>query len=363
MEKHLVDLSLEEKIKLLSGLETCHMQSQNLGGKVHTIQMSDGPIGPHYPNPLLWLPSITCLSNTWNEEIVKNYVNALSDICVINKVEMLLGPSINIKKNPLCGRNFEYFSEDPLLAGTLARTYINSLQSRGISPCVKHYCANNREYARFQCSSNMDERTLREIYTKAFEIVMQAKPWAVMCSYNKVNGEYVSESKHILIDVLRKSLGFDGLLVSDWGAVHCRPNSLAASLDLEMPYPSWYDTFGATMEGLKSGQITEKDIDESVTRLEQIIDKILDAKKNQFIKYNEEQRHEVAKQTCLEGAVLLKNEDNILPLKNGQSIGVFGYHSFNPELGGGGSCNLADDPKNPFDKRFEIIQKPLSTLL
>ena len=363
MEKHLIDLPLEEKIKLLSGLKECHMQSQNLGGKVYTIQMADGPIGPHYPTPLLWLPSITCLSNTWNHEIVKQYVDALSDICIINGVDMLLGPAINIKKNPLCGRNFEYVSEDPFLVGSLTKTYIATLQGRGISPCLKHYCANNREYQRFECSSNMDERTLREIYTKAFEIAMQAKPWAVMCSYNKINGEWVSQHKHVLKDVLRDALGFDGLLVSDWGAVHERAPSLAASLDLEMPFPFWYDTYENVRQGLKNGIITEKDIDASVTRLEAIIDKIIATKKIRHVKFNEQERHEVAVKTCLEGATLLKNEDNILPLRNGQNIGVFGYHSFNPELGGGGSCNLADDPNHPFDKRFEIIQKPLSDSL
>ena len=363
MSDSLLKLSLEEKIKLLVGQKNACMNSASLDGKVYSIQMSDGPIGPHYPTPLLWLPSITCLSNTWSTDIVKQYVDALSDICVLNNVDMLLGPAINIKKNPLCGRNFEYFSEDPFLAGTLARQYVSTLQGRGISCCIKHFAANNREYARLQCSSNMDERTLREIYTKAFEMVMPANPWAVMCSYNKINGEYVSENKHILKDVLRDSLKFDNVLVSDWGSVHDRARSLKASLDLEMPYPEWYDPYESIREGLKSGLITEKDIDVSILRLETLIHRILEAKKDRVVKYSNEERHEIAKQICLEGAVLLKNDDDILPLKNGQRIGVIGHHAAFPELRGGGSCNLADDPFKDFDSRFNVTQKPLHELL
>ena len=363
MSIDLLKLSLEEKIELLVGQKNACMNSARLDGKVYSVQMSDGPIGPHYPTPLLWLPSITCLSNTWNTDIVKQYVDALSDICVINDVDMLLGPAINIKKNPLCGRNFEYFSEDPFLTGTLARQYVSTLQSRGVSCCVKHFAANNREYARLQCSSNMDERTLREIYTKAFEMVMPVNPWAVMCSYNKINGEYVSESQHILKDALRGSLQFNNVIVSDWGAVHDRARSLKASLDLEMPFPEWCDPYESVRLGLKTGLITIKDINDSILRLETLINRILDAKKDRAVKYSNEERHEIAKQTCLEGAVLLKNDDDILPLKKGQKIGVVGYHAAYPELGGGGSCNLADDPFKEFDKRFTIIQKPLHELL
>ena len=153
------NLSLEDKIKLLSGKKDNAMQSEDLNGKAYAISMSDGPIGPHYPEPHLWLPSSTCLSNTWNLDIVRQYVDALSDICVINNVDMLLGPAINIKKNPLCGRNFEYYSEDPYLAGQISKTFVETLQHRGISSCVKHFAANNREYSRLLASSNMDKRT------------------------------------------------------------------------------------------------------------------------------------------------------------------------------------------------------------
>ena len=356
-------LSLEEKIKLLSGSENDEQHTEGLNGKAYSLSLQDGPIGPHYAEPLLWMPSITCLTSTWNQDIVEQYVDAISDICVLNDVDVLLGPSVNIKRNPLCGRNFEYISEDPLLTGEIAKTYIKTLQNRGISCTMKHYLANNREYARFQCSSDMDERTLREIYTKAFEIAIEADPWAIMCSYNRVNGELVSQNKHVLKEVLRDELHYKNLIMSDWGAVHSRPLALKASLDLEMPHPAWHDTYELTRNALKDGSITEKDIDVSVKRIEEWTNKILSAKETRFIKHNNEERHEIAVKTLLEGAVLLKNDDNILPIKNGQRIGVFGEHSEIPELGGGGSNNLGDNPYGEFDTRFRIKQKGLASLL
>ena len=359
-----VDLSLEEKIKLLVGSSDGNpMRSEGIEGKVRSLLMTDGPIGPHFPKPLLWMPSITCLSNTWNRDLVKEYVHAISDICVINKVDILLGPAVNIKKNPLCGRNFEYFSEDPYLTGELAKTYVITLQSRGISPCVKHFCANNREYSRLYCSSDMDLRTLREIYTKAFEIIMEADPWAIMCSYNRLNGEYVSQNEFVLRDVLRNSLHFNNVIVSDWGAVHDRGLALKASLDLEMPYPQWTNPIKSVNDALNKGIITEEDIDTSAERILQLIEKIDDNKSKRFVKYTDTQRHNIAVKTCEEGIVLLKNDDNILPLKNGKSIAVFGEHAIKPELGGGGSCNLGDDADKDFDKAFVTEQKGLPELL
>ena len=359
----LLDLSLEEKIKLLVGSHNGeYFHSEGLDGKVHQIYMNDGPIGPHKPTPLLWLPSITSLASTWNKEMVIKYVDALADICVINDVEMLLGPSINIKRLATCGRNFEYFSEDPYLTGELAKTYVFTLQGRGIAATVKHFCCNNREEYRLYCSSNLSQRALREIYTKAFEMVLEVKPWAIMCSYNAINGTSVAENKYILKDLLRDKLGHQNLIVSDWGAVRNRALALKATLDLQMPYQS-DEPYEVLRQGLKDGLITEKDINASIKRLEELINKIENSKPHKIVKYSDKERHNIAVETCEEGMVLLKNEDNILPLGKNKNILVVGEHAEIPEVGGGGSCNLGDDSEVPFDERFRVKQESLTNLL
>ncbi len=360
---NLLDLTLEEKIKLLVGSSNgdC-MHSEGLNGKVHRIYMNDGPIGPHQPEPLLWLPSITSLASTWNKEIVKKYTDAIADICIANDVDMLLGPAINIKRLATCGRNFEYFSEDPFLTGELAKTYVSTLQNRWVGATVKHFCCNNREDYRLYCSSNVSQRALREIYTKAFEIVCEAEPWAIMCSYNAVNGTSVAENKTILKDLLRDQFHYQNLIVSDWGAVRNRALALKATLDLQMPYQS-DESYELVRQGLKDGVITEENINASVRRIEELINKIENNKSKRIIKYNDKERHDIAVETCEEGIVLLKNFNNILPLGKDKNILVIGEHAEEPELGGGGSCNLGDHPDLPFDERFNIKQKSLVTLL
>ena len=359
----LLDLTLEEKIKLLVGSsDGDYMYSEGLNGKVHRIYMNDGPIGPHQAKPLLWLPSITSLASTWNKEIVIKYVDALADICITNDVEMLLGPAINIKRLATCGRNFEYFSEDPYLTGELAKTYVTTLQDRGVGATVKHFCCNNREDYRLYCSSNVSLRALREIYTKAFEKVCEVKPWAIMCSYNGVNGTSVAENKYILKDLLRDQIHHQNLIVSDWGAVRNRALALKATLDLQMPYQN-DEPYESLRKGLKDGIITEDDINASIKRLEELLNKIEKSKSIRAVKYSDEQRHKIAVETCEEGIVLLKNHDNILPLGKNQNILVVGEHAEDPELGGGGSCNLGDDPALPFDERFAVKQESLVKLL
>ena len=364
MKTDLSKLSLEEKIKLLVGKKGSNTNTEDLDGKIYSLTMIDGPTGPHFYSPLLWLPSISCLASTWNTDIVEKYVNALSDICVINDVDMLLGPAVNIKKNPLCGRNFEYFSEDPFLTGILASKYVSTLQNRGIAACVKHFCCNNREYARLTCSSNLDLRTLREIYTKAFEMIIEnANPWSIMCSYNQVNGEFMSQNQFVLSDVLRDKLHYENVVISDFGAVHNRKDALKATLDLEMPFLDWHDPYQEIREGLKNNEISLKDIDNSLSRFSHLIDNVLSKKKDRKVMYDDVIRHQIALETCLEGAVLLKNEDNILPLKNGQKVAVIGWHALYPELLGGGSCNLGDDPLGEFDKKYNVTQKTIPDLL
>ena len=357
------DLTIEEKIKLLVGSSDGNqMRSEGLNGKVYQIKMNDGPIGPHCPKPPLWMPSTTSLASSWNEEIVEKYVNAISDICIINDVDMLLAPAMNIKRVPLCGRNFEYYSEDPYLTGVLTKKYIETLQSRGIAATPKHFCCNSREFTRLYSFSEVDQRALREIYTRAFEMAIEANPWSLMCSYNGVNGCYVAENKAILKDLLRDKLHFKNMLVSDWGAVRNRALALKASLDLQMPYQN-DEAYRLLKEGLESGIITEEDINISLDRIEELINRIQEAKKTRFVKYSDEERHQIALEACEEGIVLLKNEDKILPLKNGTKISVMGLYAREPELCGGGSCNLADDPNLPPDKSFNIQQKYVDDLL
>ena len=358
----LTDLTLEEKIKLLVGSEEVYMNTASLGGKVYSIKTSDGPSGPHFSKPLLWLPSITSLCSTWNIDIVRDYVDALSDICVINEVDMLLGPAVNIKRLATCGRNFEYFSEDPFLTGIMAREYVRTLQNRGIGATVKHYCCNNREYARLYASSNLSVRALREIYTKSFEMICEAKPWSIMCSYNAYNGIYLAENKYLLTDVLRNELHFDGLIMSDWGAVHDLGKAIKAGLDLAMPYQG-VEHSEEVKKALINNEISEKVINRALENLETLINKIQLNKKNRFVKFNDKQRHEIAVKTVEEGIVLLKNEDNILPLQKNKRVLIVGEQQEFPELNGGGSCNLADDPEMPFDKDYDIKLASVDKLL
>ena len=245
---------------------------------------------------------------------------------------------MNLKRTPLCGRNFEYFSEDGVLAGKLAAAYIEGVQSKGVGTSLKHFAANNREYDRFFQSSEMDERTLRETYCRAFEIALNAKPWTVMCSYNPVNGVYASENKHLLNDILRKEFGFDGVVVSDWGAVKHRAKSLKAGIDLAMPYSADYGKQLA--DWYEKGLIDEGDLDRSVGRLRELAEKYRSAVSRRRVTMTEEQKHELAVRAAEESAVLLKNDDDILPVCKDKKIAVIGGFAENPEFQGGGSSRV-----------------------
>lgn len=360
-------LTLEEKLKLLSGA-TC-WQTYDANGKLKSAFLSDGPHGVRKIDKdgstvkSTAMPALSTVANSWNVEAAYLDGQTIAEDCIDHNVDVLLAPGVNIKRSPLCGRNFEYFSEDPFLAGHLAYAYISGVQSRGVGTSLKHFCANNREFERLSQSSEVDERTLREIYLPAFEIAVKAKPWTVMCSYNLINGVYASENKWLLKDVLRDEFGFDGVVVSDWGAVHSQFRRVRAGLDLEMP-----DSRHA-YEDLKSayekGYITDEQIDECAARIIELVKKTENnLKKTTFTK---EQRHENAVKIAEEGIVLLKNEDGILPLKllkettavdSGdpnafKGVLVVGHMSENPLLGGGGSAFVETDYK----------QKRLSDLL
>ena len=264
------NLSIEERIKLLGGKNA--WQIEDLDGKLYQVVVSDGPVGLRKTSWLNWshngentdlpavaYPSIQVLSQCWDEDIAKEMGECLADDCIDKDVDVLLAPGVNIKRSPLCGRNFEYASEDPYLAGVCARAYINGLQSRHVGATLKHYLANNNEVGRFWASSNVDERTLREIYMRVFEIALEAKPWAVMESYNLLNGEFVSQHKKAF-EALRGELGHgDALVMSDWGAVRDHTASVKAGVDIEMPFDEGH------LEQLKKdfadGKISEEEIE------------------------------------------------------------------------------------------------------
>lgn len=239
-------LTLEEKCALLTGANG--WQTDGANGKVKTVWVSDGPSGLRMHNPekqeetftATAMPTCHVLANTWNLKLAYEYGATIADECIYRGADVLLAPGVNIKRTPLCGRNFEYFSEDPYLSGKFAVEYVKGLQDKGIGTSVKHYCANNSEYDRCHQSSEVDERALHEVYLKPFEMAMEAKPWTVMCSYNPVNGVYASENKKLLDTVLRGQFGFDGLIMSDWGAVHNPVRAVEATLDLCMPHDDGY---------------------------------------------------------------------------------------------------------------------------
>ena len=240
-------MTLEEKAALCTGASFWTTTPiERLG--VPELIVSDGPHGlrkvvdthaiSQESLPATCFPTASCSASTWDVDMIRKMGEALAEECIALNVDVLLGPGVNMKRSPLCGRNFEYFSEDPYLAGELAASLIDGIQSKGVGTSLKHFATNNQEYQRFSISSEVDERTLREIYLAAFEkAVKQANPWTVMCSYNKINGTYGSENYHTLTEILKGEWGFEGLVVSDWGAVHDRVAALKAGLDLEMPGP------------------------------------------------------------------------------------------------------------------------------
>ena len=275
-------LTFEEKLSLLTGKD--FWQTYDANGKLDSVFMSDGPNGlrkcdGEHTEESIAMPCISALANSWSEETVFTDSATIADECAEKGVDILLAPGVNIKRTPLCGRNFEYFSEDPYLSGILAKAYIRGLQENGVGACIKHFCCNNREYDREFISSEADERTLREIYVRPFEIALEAEPWLVMCSYNPVNGIYASENKKILKDLLRKRLGFSGVIVSDWGAVHNSYKALKATLDLRMAFDE--RAYGELKTAYERGLITNAEINFSADNLLRLLEKVQNAKKDE----------------------------------------------------------------------------------
>jgi beta-glucosidase len=339
-------MTLEEKAALCTGASGWTTTPvERLG--IPEMVVSDGPHGVRrVPDvhemaseslPATCFPTASCLASTWDVNLLHRMGEALAEECIALNVDVLLGPGANMKRSPLGGRNFEYLSEDPFLAGEMAAGLINGIQGRGVGTSLKHYAANNQEFQRFSISAEVDERTLREIYLPAFEkAVKKAKPWTVMCAYNKLNGTYCSENHYLLTDILKNEWGFEGLVVSDWGAVHDRVTSLKGGLDWEMPGPQ-DRRVKAVVNAVRSGELDEAVLDESVRRILGIVFKAQETPKGGT--FDLDAHHELAHQIAAEGMVLLKN-NGILPLKGEQHIAVIGRSAETAHFQGGGSSHV-----------------------
>lgn len=340
------DLTLEEKLTLLTG--DGNWRLERAGGKLPEVFFSDGPCGLRTVRSedgralkATAFPTPSALASSWNRALAREMGELLGEEAVERDVDVLLAPGVNIKRTPFNGRNFEYFSEDPYLAGELAYEYVLGLQSKGVGTSVKHFAANNREYDRFYQTSELDDRTLHEIYLPAFARAVEAKPWTVMCAYNLLNGVYCSEHKKLLDTILRKELGFDGVILSDWGAVVDRAKALKATLDLEMPHSD--GSFGRLKEAYERGEITDGEIDASVDRLLALAEKAQSARPLRKVLHTKAERHEAAVRIAAEAAVLLKNEGNVLPLNDGDRVFVCGKKAKTGVFGGGGSSCVDSD--------------------
>lgn len=389
----LENMTLEQKLKILTAKNDWQVQDYE-GFELEDLYFHDGPHGLRvvYKSEgdyqigmdATCFPTASAMASTWNKQLMYEVGQALAMSSFQFKTSVLLGPGLNIKRTPLCGRNFEYFSEDPYSSGKIGAAYVKGLQSKGVGACIKHFAANNQEYDRMFVSSEVDERTLREIYLKPFEMVIEeAKPWAIMCAYNRLNGVYCSENKYLLRKVLRKEWGYDGLVISDWGAVKSRSKSLIAGIDLEMPFhPGSYENL---YQSYQANEISIEDINESVKKIYELAQKVKDAKRKMIeeaecieeaerIEETEtiekaeptegtesirtaERIREVCERCSDESITLLKNENQILPLKNPKSIAVLGAYAEHPMIQGGGSSKVStqqiDIPLEELKKEFK----------
>jgi len=356
-------LTLEEKASLCSGEDSWLLKSVERLGLSH-VMVADGPHGlrkqlkadeqaPYDETvPATCFPTAATSVCSFDRDLLYQMGQALAEECLQEKVSVILGPGVNIKRSPLCGRNFEYFSEDPFVAGEMATALINGVQSKGVGTSLKHFAANNQETGRFTCDSAIDERALREIYLPAFEAaVKQAQPWTVMDSYNLLNGVYASENYKLLTSILRDEWGFKGIVVTDWGAVNDRVEGLKAGQDLEMPGLGDYND-KKIVAAVKSGAVDESILNKTALRLVELILKAQENRKENY-KYDKTAHHALAAKIALESAVLLKNDDGVLPVKQGQSLAVIGGFAKTPRYQGAGSSKIVP---NKLDNAFDAFK-------
>ena len=341
-------LDLEQKCALLSGGTV--FDTRALPGKnVPSITLADGPngvrkqagaadhLGLNPSVPATCFPTSATVANSWDPALGEAVGEAMGEEAAAQEVSVLLGPGLNIKRSPLCGRNFEYFSEDPYLAGKMAAGYVRGIQKNGIAACPKHFAVNSQELRRMASDSIVDERTLREIYLTGFEIVVkEAKPKTIMSSYNLINGTYANENAHLLKDILRKDWGFEGAVVTDWGGSNDHALGVKNGSTLEMPFPG-DDSVRELMKAVESGKISEADVD---ARLDELLELVLDTKAAVEAAprtFDADAHHALARRAAGESIVLLKNEGGILPLKAGEKVAVIGDFAKTPRYQGAGS--------------------------
>ena len=363
VKKLVNELTLEEKASLCSGADFWHTKAIDRLN-IPAAMVSDGPHGIRKQESLAdhmgvaesikasGFPTASAMACSFDRDLLHKVGDALGEECVAEDLAVLLGPGINMKRSPICGRNFEYYSEDPVVAGELGAAFVNGVQEHGVGTSLKHFAANNQEWRRMSISAEIDERTLREIYLAAFEtVVKKAQPWTIMCSYNRINGVYSCENDWLLNKVLRDEWGFEGLVMTDWGAMDERVPSLKAGLDLEMP-----DCHGETdkliVKAVQSGELEEPVLDTAVERILTMVDKYLTARKGidpasmvhplpSSVErgYDVAAHHALARTTAEQSAVLLKNED-ILPLQKDKKIAFIGEFAKVPRIQGGGSSHI-----------------------
>ncbi|MCR5487301.1 MAG: glycoside hydrolase family 3 C-terminal domain-containing protein [Lachnospiraceae bacterium] len=370
IKKLVNEMTLEEKAGMCSGKDFWHLKSvERL--QIPEVMVSDGPhglrkqadaeegdhLGINDSITAVCFPAGCAVASSFDRDLIRSMGETIGEECQAENVSVVLGPAVNIKRSPLCGRNFEYLSEDPYLAGEMAASYINGVQSRDVGVSIKHFALNNQEHERMSGSSEADERTIREIYFPAFETaVKKADPWTVMCSYNRINGTFASENEWLLTKVLRDEWGFKGYVMSDWGAVNDRVKGLEAGMDLEMP-ASGGDNDRLIVEAVKNGTLPEEKLDLAVERILNILFAYEEKKRGGV--FDRAKDHKKAAEIAEECMVLLKNEESILPLPKKEKVAFIGEFAEKPRFQGGGSshinCFAISDTLSPAREMGEIL--------
>lgn len=361
------NMTLEEKASLCSGFSYWDTKEVKRLG-IQSFRMTDGPNGVRLQTGeedrfglndsvrATCFPTGSCLASSWNEELLEEVGSAIGKEARDKKISVVLGPAINIKRSPLCGRNFEYLSEDPILTGKLGAAYVRGMQKEGVGATPKHFAVNNQERLRQTIDARVDERTLREIYLKAFEIVVkESAPWMLMTSYNKVNGEFASQNEVLLKKILREEWKYQGLTVTDWFGSNERWRGVAAGQDLEMPGNGGI-TDEEIVEAVRDGRLSEKAVDICVEHYLTLYEQIQEAEKGKYTAADYGESHRTAKKAALEGAVLLKNEEHILPVSEKKTVALIGEFAKEPRFQGGGSSHLN---ANQMDTVYESLRSQM----
>lgn len=351
-------LTLDQKCALLSGADVFKTREIPAAG-ISSIWLTDGPhglrkqagasdhLGLNPSEPATCFPTAAATACSWDEKLGEEIGSALAEEAIAQGVDVILGPGLNIKRSPLCGRNFEYFSEDPYLAGKMAAGYVRGIQKRGIAACPKHFAVNNQETRRMASDSILDERTLREIYLTGFEIVVrESAPASIMSSYNLINGSYANENKHLLEDILKKDWGFQGAVVTDWGGSNDHAMGVKTGSTLEMPAPGW-DSICELKKAVENGRLKESDIDARIEELLDLISFTKNAREEKKSCAASEDHKKLARRAAAEALTLLKNEKELLPLSAGTRVALIGDFAALPRYQGAGSSQVnAPHPSN-----------------